>query len=360
MNNNRDLGNNEFPFVGIDKLALTIKHLDFQVDRLNFANGWTVYRPESPKCPILMPLLQETDGNIVLGSNAHANLKGIAFDIDHRGLRVMFNPSKLAGHEWHLSGPEILPIVKEQIMEASDMLTLDFDWTRANIARIDIPVQNEMEEPPEAYVPILRELKGLRASTALYETGITIIGSKEQTAMYWKREELMEKSKKDFDCPESMLRIEPRFSDNKKVCKRLELNTWPELLTKDQTDLRKAYSDYLRAMIFRTDPDVQLRLPYPEIDQIFDYCRLKFGRQKGLVFFEDALNVDGATHIDHFGGIGGYMKYLSRKGYTRQHLRKKAKDYEVRQHLRHEVLRILKGKGSTNIALLQEIKSKFL
>lgn len=344
------------PQTGIDKIGLTSR--DFCLK--DAGNGQfaidTSIRQGGQVPP---PLLRDGTGRQVdAWKMFHNSEKGIAtYNINERGLQVVFNPSKLF-HSYHLTSTgnklnEAIKIVGDEMRSIGIYCELE----GMHPSRVDIAGQAEMTLPLFQYEPAYRLLQGKRMKQQRqYEGGFLISNTQTQTIFYDKQKELQYNSKAKIILPETnLLRCEVRQLKNRSVAKVLNIGTLADLQQLSPIQVENIYKSYLNKRIFaRQFVSDQLEIDFYSEVEILKSYKQRHSRSAWQYYLME-INLDALLlkfgSLDNFGGL------LSEAGYSREqvfriknHVRGLLKTKSVNDNKRGEV---------TTSNLLAELQEKF-
>jgi len=336
---------------GIDKLTLWVE--DYGVEHLDAGHGWTVQSSLSPANPEPMPLHRDKSG-VVYGNKAHFNTDRVRLDIDQRGLRIDLNPSKLK-HPWHLSGMDVLGTVEDVIQGEAHLAGIKFDPLDLRLSRLDLARQADMTEPLSVYSHAFHLMNGKRMATSTYPTGAMFKNGQRQAIFYGKRAELIHRHKEGFGCGEHTLRAEARFMKHKPVATATGLTYFHDLLQTDDVHLLDVYRGFMARDVFRITGDGQQAIiPLEDLDATFDLIRMTSSERKLLETFERSAGI--GLLLVQFGGINGYLDYLSTKGLERTRIWKHGQ--RLQKLMAYNGM--LNEHGKTTPDLVNELRTAFL
>lgn len=339
---------------GIDKLTLWAE--DYKVDRLAPSHGWTVQASTSPQAPEPLPLHRDKTGAIVCGNKAHFNTELLRFDIDQRGLRIDLNPSKLR-HPWRLSGAQILGTVEDVIQGQARKAGLHFDGADLRLSRLDLCQQATMPEPLQVYGHAYALMSGKRMNSSTYPNGAMFRNRQRQAIFYDKRAELIHRHKEGLGCHEKTLRAEARFMRHKSVTDETGLTYLHDLRATTDEHLMGVYRGFMARDVFRLNgTGQQCIMPIKDLDATFEAIMENTPARSVLQVFERSVGI--GLLIDQFGGIDGYMTYLSTKGLHRSTIWRHAN--KVRELIGYNRLTTATDGGKTASDLVGELRMAFL
>lgn len=336
---------------GIDKL--TVFTPNFQVEDLSTERGWSIQRAETPDAPKPNPLHRDGTGRIVYGNKAYVNTGTVRFDLDHRGLRIDLNPSKLV-HPWKLAGVDVMGTVEDLIQTEADRHGLQFDPNDLRLSRLDLARQHEMTEPLSVYGHAYRLMQGKRMTTAQFPNGARFGNRQRQAVFYDKRAELIHRLKEGLGCPNKLLRAEARFMAHKAATAATGITYLHQLQKAGDGQLLESYTAFLSRDVFRVKGDgTQSIIPLENMDKVFDRI-MQTTKRDAVALFERAMGIN--LLLVQFGGIDGYLDYLTRKGFERTTVWRAGN--KVRELI--ELNRQMGEEGKTNADLVFELRNTFL
>lgn len=337
---------------GIDKLTIHVP--DFDVERLDPENGWTVQSSSTPSCPEPPPLLRDRAGRTVYGTKAHFNTSRIRFDLNDTGLRIDLNPSKLK-HPWQLLGVEGLGLVEDVIQGEAHLAGIHYDPKALQLSRVDLARQSIMPEPIPVYSHAFGMMDAKRMPGAAYPSGQHFKNGQRQAVFYDKRAELVHRLKKGMGCKENTLRAEARWMHHRPVTKALGLTYFHELQETDNGHLQTVYRDFMQRDVFRTIGDGSQAVLPLDLDKTFD--EMLNGQNYGAVSrFERRVGLDFL--LFSFGGLKGYRAYLLNKGLGRSRVKKHFDG--LTDLVLTNNLQLTTDKPKTAVDLVNELKAAFL
>ena len=318
MNINRDffsLSENSSVQTGIDKIMLTIS--DFEVETINpFSNrvktipGQTI--EELPTTLICR------NGTEVKGS-LFANTDTAQYDIDHRGMRVIFNPSKMY-HAYHLTSTgDNLNRAIDHIVTETQGIGIHANIQEAKISRLDIASQGEMLHAPGMYADAYKLCNGKRMGNRSEYPGGYRMGNKSvATICYDKAKEVRDKDTTgQVKVSETnLLRVENRWQKSDALARSLKFNSLPILLQMHPEEIKQRNRQFLRDRVFKDKKQGQQLLF--DFDSEIQVLQMLMGQYKrGIPAILAHLGMAGGNYSDtlsKFGGIEGYFNLMLEAG----------------------------------------------
>jgi hypothetical protein len=322
MNINRDffpLSGNLPLHVGIDKVILTIS--DFQI---NSRDGWLNSIPaslpgENPED--VPPTLICRDGTPIKGK-LYANTETAQYDIDYRGMRVIFNPSKMY-HPYHLTNTgDNFNRAIEHIVTDAESMGIHANIREAKISRLDIAAQAEMSRPPGMYADAYKLCNSKRMPNQAEYPGGYRMGSKSvATICYDKAQEIKVKDKTGTIkvTENNLLRVENRWQKSDAMARHLQFNSLPILLKMHPEDIRQKNSLFLRNKVFKDKKKgEQLLIDFDTEVQVLQSLMSQYKRGFAPVLAH--LGMAGGNYSDtlsKFGSIEGYFNLMMDAGISK-------------------------------------------
>ena len=347
---------------GIDKIEMTVRPGSFTVADHRLVDS-TTRRKAGMDTP---PLLVDGHGVEVVATKLHHNAAdGTTFDIDHRGLYVAFNPSKLAtGHPFELlTDPSKLMGIASHVLSLANGVGIDFDPLGAALYRVDPAKQSIMPDPVAVYGQALRYARGTRMNRKEYPDGHLFHNSNRELCFYDKHKELNRKGKGRTPptvlVPTNLLRAEVRLMGKDTIAKDIGCNTFGELVSIDPLALTRTYARNMDRLLF--DPlhaGQQLSISFEgHLDYVEDLMT-RYGRRAWATY--ERMN-GTLTLLDAHGGMDGLERFLwalhERGGVSRPTVYRRLK--QLRKDL-NERASLDKLRGLRSVATrLEEIRSTF-
>ena len=347
---------------GIDKVEMTLKPGMFTVNDHNLVDS-TLRRRAGKDTP---PLLVDGQGVEVMATKLHHNAPdGTRFDIDHRGMYVTFNPSKIhTGHPFTLlTDPSKLVGVGSHVLSLANSVGIDFDPASAGLYRVDTAKQESMSDPVSAYAQALRFARGKRMNRKEYPDGHLFVNGNNELCFYDKYAEL-KRTRKGYPpvtvpVPDNFLRAEGRNIGGDTISKVIGCGTFGQLANIDPLALTRAYARNLDRLLF--DPlnaGQQLTISFENDLAFIDDLTARYGRRAWATYdrLHGTINL-----VEMHGGMDGIERFLwalhERGGVSRPTVYRRLK--QLRNDLRERAtLDTIRGQRSV-ATRLEEIRSTF-
>jgi hypothetical protein len=288
-------------FAGIDKIEMTLKPGSFSVSDHRLLDS-TLRRKAGTETP---PLIRDGLGAEVYATKLHHNaVDGTSFDIDHRGLYVAFNPSKIHhGHPFALlTDPSKLMQVGSHVLRLANAVGIDMDPAGAALYRVDLAKQNVMDEPVPVYGQALRYARGTRMNRKEYPDGHLFHNSNRELCFYDKHRELTRKVRGRAPVttivPEGLLRAESRLMGGDAIAKDIGLVTLGQLMTADPIALSTAYAKNMDRLLFHP---------------------INAGHQLAISFADDLAFIEGLASQSGWGAWDRYERQHGTLGLVESH-----------------------------------------
>jgi hypothetical protein len=309
---------------GIDKVEMTFPLSAFTV-RDHKLLGLKVNQAPGQAVP---PLLVTKQGMEVTASKLYFNAPNVAgFEINHHGLKVAFNPSKIhTGHPFALlTDLAGISEVASRIMEQADKVGIDFDPMAGKLFRVDPAKQAVMHDPPAQYGQALRYARGTRMNRREYPDGHLFVNSNRELCFYDKCKELTAGRRKKaapqlhHTVPENLLRGEVRLIGTDTIIKDTGCSTLRELVNMDPILLAGAYAKNMDRLLFNPlHSGDQLVISFTDdLGFIEDLARQH--RKKAWDTYERMHGT--LSLLEQLGGIDGVTRFIwalhDRGGITR-------------------------------------------
>lgn len=349
-------------FAGIDKIEMTFRPGAFTLADHRLLDG-NARRKAGMDTP---PLLVDGRGVEVRESKLHHNAPdGSGFDIDHRGLLVRFNPSKLAtGHPFELlTDPSKLMGIASHVLNLANGVGIDFDPLGATLHRVDPAKQSTMPDPVAVYGQALRYARGTRMNRKEYPDGHLFHNSNRELCFYDKHKELNRKGKGRTPptvlVPTNLLRAEVRLMGKDTIAKDIGCSTFGELLNIDPLALTRTYARNMDRLLFNPlNAGQQLSISFEgHLDYVEDLMA-RYGRRAWATY--ERMN-GTLTLLEYHGGMDGLERFLwalhERGGVSRPTVYRRLK--QLRKDL-NERASLDKLRGLRSVATrLEEIRHTF-
>lgn len=319
------------PKTGIDKVWLTLQ--DFSI-RDGSRSGLTVW-------PASVDLAKNEDRNVTLftdeagkrfrGSKAAANSDLYSLDINSKGLRISFNPSK-PYHPYELcSDEETFSERLENVFRAvSDTHGIRANFHKAKVSRLDLTRNTFTRHHFQTYLPILAGLNFARSKQqALYPDGYEVRNNTFGCIFYNKGQEA-------GTGHHNLMRAEEQFKKAKgKFARDLNVYSAADILEVGFSHLNDRYVNLMRNEIFKTDTfSGQVRLSFADVVTELNIYLELYGKQALNMLL---LNNGIEPILEKVGGVGGFIELLRYKGFHRNTVSKYQKKINRLLSLRHQM-----------------------
>jgi hypothetical protein len=298
-------------FAGIDKIEMTFSPGSFSVADYRQLDMTTRQRAGTN----VPPLLVDGHGVEVVATKLHHNTPGgTTFDIDHRGLFVSMNPSKLAtGHPFELlTEPSKLMEVGSHVLSLANAVGIDMNVHAGQLYRVDTTKQNIMDEPVSVYGQALRYARATRMNRKEYPDGHLVHNSNRELCFYDKQKELTRKGKGraplTVSVPDNFLRAESRIMGRDTVTKDMGCATFGDLLNIDPIVLARVYGKNMDRLLFHPlNAGQQMSISFAgDLAYIHDLAT-RYGKSAWKVYerLHGTLSL-----LDAHGGMDGVERFL--------------------------------------------------
>jgi hypothetical protein len=300
-------------------------------------------------------LLTDSRGKAVAANSMYHNSTLAQYSINARGLQVQFNPSKAAGHPYHLSGTgakftETVKAIAGQLQAVGISADLD----QMKLVRIDLAKQAEMSLPFGNYIDAFRMLKGKRAKEQRqYPSGYIVGNTRWQTIGYDKGEELKQHHLAIDE--KNLMRLETRWLKSAVVSAQFKLNTLPVLCELAPADLDNIYKTHLTTKYFPKQYEGEQAVM--DFDTVIDQMKTaqnSYGRN-WFIKYISAVSID--NFLLQLGGLE-----MVRKALLEVTNKQRASDYiKELTELLYFKSRLDAQTGQQTVAsLLYEMQEKFV
>lgn len=336
---------------GIDKIALYT--LDFQVEK--YCNSIFGINANKRQGSIGLPVFHDLKGNTIEANGFYHNSKLANYDINKKGLKISFNPSKHF-HPYNLvsTGEELERVVTSIQKELSE-IGIKTNLNSSKVVRADITKNAILEAPFDCYLSALRLLRGKRQQTTEYPSGYLISNSLHQTIIYDKAKKL-ELDKANCIIPKNLFRGEVRATRGKAVSKFFNFSTLSDLMELHSSEIDNSYKKYMSEIIFNSkNTEKQLSIVFEDEIQFFKELKEKFPRG----YFNEWLHVISIDELFRmFGSIKTFQLFLRENGENRTNISRFTKKIQDLIEIRGQLSNIRKQKTASE--QLHEIKTKLV
>lgn len=290
--------------VGIDKLTLYSKEYKLHTDN-DFIHTETIH-----------------NGKLV-GRKAYFNQPGIvSIDIDQRGARLMFNPSKLTASIAN-QPPNYLIETSNQLNDSIDIVLTAAEAAgmtipnagSISISRIDLAKDRQTDYPAADYFPAMLCLGGRRMKQRNEPTSMYIGNGQRQACFYDKAIQINDDTKGDISIAPNTSRFECRSLKTREVQKNIQLNTLNDLRNYTADRWQHDYHTSLKNEYFQLKKDNAA--DFPKLSTLIntmttDEILLQIMQQTKL---EAATNQHMHNIINYFGGIRKLEVLIAKKAH---------------------------------------------
>jgi hypothetical protein len=337
---------------GIDKIALHTT--DFEVR--NYSN--TIFGINSNRRQGLkegLPVFRDLNGAEVEANSFYHNSTLANYDINKKGLKISFNPSKQF-HPYNLiSTGEALESVINSIETELSEIGIKTNLNSSKIVRADITKNAILEAPFEFYLPALRLIRGKRQETTEYPNGYLISNSLHQTIIYDKAKKL-ELDEATCIIPKNLFRGEVRATKGKAVSRFFNFSKLSELMELHSSELDNSYKTYMSEIIFNSkNTEQQLSISFEDEVQFFQSLQEQFPRG----YFNEWLNIFGIDYLlIKFGSLNNIQILFRESGQSRTNIYRFTKTIQRLIETRGQLSNLRREKTASE--QLHEIKTKLI
>ncbi len=331
---------------GIDKIVLQTR--DFQLKDADFLEL------ESKKGPKNQPRLLCIDrtGKEVWGQKLYSNQPRTNLDINHQGLKVSFNPSKIL-HPYDLLKDtrklrEVIGMVEKEMSEVGVKTNLQ----ECMLTRLDLTKQDVMPQPILVYSDAFRMLKGNRTEKREYPSGYSF-GNKSRTfdvIFYDKGAELRDANLSNF------MRVEVQYLKKPVLQKETTLITLSDVMRGGSDHLTQCYNAFLNNRVFslKNQAGQQLAIDFnDEVEELKMY-RQQYGRS-GLNKYLLSKSIDNCLYA--IGGVEMLKMILYGAGYQKSAVGKILRDFNNFLDVKGQIDR---SRGRDTVAgMISEVRARF-
>lgn len=300
-----------------------------------------------------LPLLTTENEEVVRGRSLYRNFDFFNVDItkfgDYPSLRINLNPSKMCNKFFgNLANPEDVKICLREIEKiCSEQLTLKLNLADANLTRLDLAKDREMDQSVYQYNEVFNHLKLTRSKhQQQYPSGFMQSNSRRAYIFYDKGVEYL-----DRKIPSSnYMRGEYRFT-RAESCQSAELYTPNSLYRLGVDGINQTYNDLFTDTILRVSPNSpgQLCINYSDLTSIMDYVIKNYKRNQ-VLRFKDVLSTHYLVEV---------LKNVDLESFFLQYFERNHV-YNIMKDLRTTVNLVKPSDSKFNlISAYHEVKEKF-
>jgi hypothetical protein len=232
---------------GIDKVGLTSR--EFRVRDLR---GWSV--GTGAKVGDAPPNWCRTvDGDVIEGPSFYMNTDTANFDLGPKGLRVVFNPSKVR-HPYKLNtDPVDVGRIGEQVQNLLQDRGVLADLGSMQVFRTDLAKDAQLKQHPLMYGSACGAgLHGKRLRATAYPDGHRWGNTQREVNFYNKTREVLERSKLTIE--PNTARMEVKLKKSRPTANTLGFYAFRDLCKADPEHLTAVYRDELNTRVFHVPP----------------------------------------------------------------------------------------------------------
>lgn len=292
--------------IGIDKIRLTTR--DFRVkdaQGLSLKGQNTVIgQDHEPKL-----LFIDSTGREVHGAGVFSNQELYNLDINEKGLKLEFNPSK-PYHDYILcSDSETLHNrVKTVLNEVKEKHGIIADWEHSKVSRVDVSRNVETKDPIGYYGSVF-SLVGMPRSKrqAQYPDGYSTGNNSTGIIMYNKLQEIRD-SGKDIK-GDNILRTELQFKKSQSVRSNTDIVTFNEMISGGVEHCKDVFRGYMHKHVFKEKAGrEQTIIPFNDALHVLQELKKKYPRSY-IKRFKEPLGL--MELIDVCGGVENWFSMLA-------------------------------------------------
>jgi hypothetical protein len=263
--------------IGIDKLILTCKHGDFEVENYSNRDIWGKVSNEYQGGSEL-PLFSDKTSNPTRATKIYHNAEKFNVNINSFGMQMIFNPS-LFYHPTELisAGDKLVDSLNYLKLE-TQKIGIDCNFEHLKIDRFDYAKNINLSQPLSYYHPALNMLKMSRAKKK--ETGDTYyLGNKTNQACFYDKGNLILGDKKASMLNGTFARVELRALKNEGASTHFKIGRLIDLVNANPTQLDESYRDFFNKKVFKNQTEsTQLMIDFG--DEIENFVTLKRNNPK--------------------------------------------------------------------------------
>lgn len=237
------------------------------------------------------------------------------------GMEVHFNPAVV------VNGNNFYRVNEKEFRKSLDVVSdslidqgVYFDFENANITRLDVANDKEMNEPFPVYVPLFRFMNAKRARPIEYENGYYFTNGNRTLVFYDKNAEMV-RNKKPVSGGGNVMRCEYRLCSKDAVNRFAAFgNSITSMRKVAFADLAEFHRNSIANFAFADIPEPETSAySYNTEKEIILFFKAKYKRN-GLAMYHKARAV-----LERFGSIGNYRDVLLDCGYHRSYVFKHIK-----------------------------------
>ena len=342
---------------GVDKIHLTTRDFKIKDCKSGKFGIDTSLKQGGKEAPWLMK--DEFGHEISAWKAYHNSEKGLGnYTIDHHGLLVSFNPSKIH-HPYNLVSvqdkgyKEAITAIKKEMKDIG--VTVDLD--KMKIVRADLARQNEMSRPVQQYNSAFNLCKMRRAKNQRQYEGGYLFGNTQKQSMFYDKGLQLENNGVGLMYGEkNLMRGEIRLLKDKSFASLFKLDTLDQLNLLSPEEIENHYKSFLNRNLFINQYQAdQTCLDFDGEAQRLEWYRTNYGRDALLRYLAE-VSLD--LFLLKFGSIDTFINQVVKKsGYRRR------QPYEIRNKIAQMIsdkARFDDSRGEVSVSvLLAEVQAKF-
>lgn len=308
------------PPTGLDKLVLTTT--DFSVRDIYATRLRAHLTADYGKGTASPHLLTDDRGHAVAASKLFDNSGPAQIDIDHRGLRVILNPSKLAASAGGLLCTDArdlraaLDLAADDLADRGILANLD----RFNVARADLTRDGQMTRAVATYQPLFNVLSMTRATKAATYPGGYMTGKGPVTLVMYNKG--LEAGLDRDDILRGELQLTSKGKGKANRLHAAGLYTLADVRAAGFDGLRDIYRNVIRAEVFTADDinllNSQVVLPVADLEAELELLETIFSRRSVLTRW---LQVHSAAALLNRANTDQILAAVRARGFHRNRVR---------------------------------------
>jgi hypothetical protein len=299
--------------VGIDKIGITSK--DYRIrnlDRLSHAPPHIKGIKEGEVRIEPTPFASDGRGEPMIGkyySNDHL----ISLDIDFRGMKISFNPSRMISEDLHYLSRSRGEVTKCGELIKSKLLSLGIDCSIEdhNLSRVDLAQDSHLPDQVKSYIEVMRMLRGKRMKSKEYPDGFLFSNTLRQFCFYDRGEKIRLDGGEELS--NNLGRGELRMTKKISVEKTLGISTFRQMVDTEPDQLECIYHNFVSDDIFksRLDPTEMNGINIESEISLFTDCYATMKRGGVNRYLED-FGIDQVINLH--GSFDNFFDFLIQCG----------------------------------------------
>lgn len=291
--------------VGIDKVDLaTSDYRIANLDRLTHAPPHQKAINEGEVRQDPTPFGSDGRGVSMIGKY-YSNDAKIKIDIDYRGMKISFNPSRMMSDDLHYlsRGGEDIKKCGEVVKSRLLSLGIDCAIEDQSIVRTDLAKDVHLPDQVKSYIEVMKMLKGRRMKSKEYPDGFLFHNTLRQFCFYDRGEKIRVDG--GVEASKNLGRGELRMIKKSSVEKTIGISTFGQMMDTDPEQFDCIYHNFVSEDIFksRLDPIQMNSLDIQSEISLFRDCYGTMKRGGVMRYLEDygieqVLNMHGS--FDNF------------------------------------------------------------